>query len=364
VTGLTLSIALLCFGASITIAPQSPSGRRVDAAGALGPAVLALGPAGYGIASTAAVLVPAVLVLFVAETVRSRSIAIKEAAGRSILLVASAAMLARASAFAGAPLIDRGKVALLAGVAAAAAVFPAGDWLWRTANLVARRSRGLGAGLYDEMRASAPLHIVFFSTAGLVALSYDELGFLAFVVLLLPLVATDIAFSRYAAARETYAQTVRALGKLTETAGYVKPGHHERVANLCVDVARELGLPGERVRRIELAALLHDVGTVSVADPAELATTDAAVVARAGARVLEETGYLAGQARLIAAQSASPHEATSIDARILRVASAFDDADDGSVAVLSKIAEHLAPEDARAFDALQRVVTRTRLRPV
>jgi len=43
-----------------------------------------------------------------------------------------------------------------------------------------------------------------------------------------------------------------------------KAGHQKRVAELACAIAMEMGLPEEKVKEIELAALVHDIGKVSV----------------------------------------------------------------------------------------------------
>jgi putative nucleotidyltransferase with HDIG domain len=43
-----------------------------------------------------------------------------------------------------------------------------------------------------------------------------------------------------------------------------KAGHQKRVAELACAIATEMGLPEEHVEEIELAALIHDIGKVSV----------------------------------------------------------------------------------------------------
>ena len=61
--------------------------------------------------------------------------------------------------------------------------------------------------------------------------------------------------------------------------------HCETVAELCVLIASELGLDTERVARIRIAGLLHDVGKIGISDailqkPAALTAEEAADHAR------------------------------------------------------------------------------------
>jgi HD-GYP domain-containing protein (c-di-GMP phosphodiesterase class II) len=70
--------------------------------------------------------------------------------------------------------------------------------------------------------------------------------------------ATDLEMS--------YDTTLRALMAALDTKDAATEGHSERVARLTVAVAREIGVPEERMLDIERGALLHDVGKIGVPD--------------------------------------------------------------------------------------------------
>jgi len=71
----------------------------------------------------------------------------------------------------------------------------------------------------------------------------------------------------YASDLETsYDTTLRALMAALDTKDAATEGHSERVARLTVAVAREMGLPEERMLDIERGALLHDLGKIGVPD--------------------------------------------------------------------------------------------------
>lgn len=354
-----LPVAVAAYGVSIAISPRLPTGRRVVPSGALGPALVALGPAGYAVAPMWAILLLACLVHGGAVTLLKRRLQVADPLRHLTLLVLSAEIFDWVgSAFADGHLPSAGAPLFLAAVALSSLPFPIGDALARAGSRARRYRAPFLPLVREEIRSAALLHLVFLSTAGLVTLSFADLGPVAFTILLLPLFAAHLGFSRYAAARRTYEQTVRALGTLTETAGYAREGHHERVAQLAVALARELGLWGDRVRMLELVALLHDVGAVSVPDPEDLVHVDPTFVARAGRRVLEETGYLAGQANLLSALAAEPREAASLDARILRIASAYDDLATSTLDPIERLEREAALEDRRVLDALRKVLDR------
>jgi response regulator RpfG family c-di-GMP phosphodiesterase len=56
--------------------------------------------------------------------------------------------------------------------------------------------------------------------------------------------------------------TIRAFAALTEMTHPHMKGHGKRVSDLSVDMARIMGLGEEETTRIEIAAILHDIGTI------------------------------------------------------------------------------------------------------
>ncbi len=64
--------------------------------------------------------------------------------------------------------------------------------------------------------------------------------------------------------------TIFAIAATVERRDAYTAGHQRRVAHLCVAIARELGLKPERVRGLELAAMIHDMGKIET--PTEILT--------------------------------------------------------------------------------------------
>jgi PAS domain S-box-containing protein/putative nucleotidyltransferase with HDIG domain len=64
--------------------------------------------------------------------------------------------------------------------------------------------------------------------------------------------------------RESQATIIQVLSSVTELRDPYTAGHQQRVAQICVAIAGRMGLSAERVEGLEVAALLHDVGKVSV----------------------------------------------------------------------------------------------------
>ena len=60
--------------------------------------------------------------------------------------------------------------------------------------------------------------------------------------------------------RTAYVQTIRTLAEAVDAKDAYTRGHSERVGVYASKVAREMGLAKERIERVYIAGLLHDVG--------------------------------------------------------------------------------------------------------
>ncbi|MDQ1710618.1 MAG: hypothetical protein QOE45_68 [Frankiaceae bacterium] len=98
----------------------------------------------------------------------------------------------------------------------------------------------------------------------LMAELYEEVGILAAVLFLAPLIVAREAFANYARLHATYDSTVRALVQAVETKDYYTRGHSERVSRVTELIAREWGMREDRVQVIRIAGMLHDVGKLGV----------------------------------------------------------------------------------------------------
>lgn len=124
-----------------------------------------------------------------------------------------------------------------------------------------------GIALRDEIDAKAALCAATSATAVLIAVATTAMGEAALLIFTVPILVTQFAFRRYAGIRATYLQTVRALSRVTEVGGYVETGHSRRVSRLAVRMGRELGMSEEELLELEYAALMHDIGQLSLGDP-------------------------------------------------------------------------------------------------
>jgi putative nucleotidyltransferase with HDIG domain/PAS domain S-box-containing protein len=80
--------------------------------------------------------------------------------------------------------------------------------------------------------------------------------------------AEDEQRASYAKIRQAVSGAINALGLMAETRDPYTSGHQQRVAELAVAIASELGLPEGELETLHVAGILHDIGKVSV--PSEI----------------------------------------------------------------------------------------------
>ena len=198
------------------------------------------------------------------------------------------------------------------------------------------------AALRDEFGEVAPLTFAVVVSGPMVALMAPVLGLLSLPVALFPLAITYVAVGRYARNRVTYRQTIATLSHLTEHGGYTPTGHAERVADLSLRIGRVLGVSDRDLRDVEYAALLHDLGQISLIEPIPdgatvlAAPSDQRDIADEGARIIRHAEGLERVADYVEAQT-TPYrqvrelgEEVPVASRIIKVANAFDDLTGGS----------------------------------
>jgi HD domain len=225
--------------------------------------------------------------------------------------------------------------------------------------------------LWDEMRLQLPLGAAAGVSAIMITFAAEVMGLAELAVFMGPLLVTQVAFRRYSGIRATYLQTVRALARVTEVGGYVESGHSRRVSRLAVAVGRELGLAETDLLDLEYAALMHDIGQLSLPDPIPGGATvlvsiqDQRRIAELGAEVISKAGVLDRVAELVRCQS-WPYRGHDpeppVGSRIIRAANAFDDLvgastdRDRSAAALERLRLDTAVEyDPGVIEALSEV---------
>ena len=147
-----------------------------------------------------------------------------------------------------------------------------------------------------------PVALSVFSAGSMFAVTVAVMGPWAIVLAGLPYGFAHLAFLRLTRSRSTYAETITAMGAIPEAAGHAAPGRAARTSELAVAVAAECGLGAGAVDRVEQAALLHDIGTIVLANPAMVGGTfSPSDVAAWSAAIVGESPRLAPVAQLVLA---------------------------------------------------------------
>ncbi|MFF5335252.1 HD-GYP domain-containing protein [Streptomyces sp. NPDC013181] len=339
----------LAFGVLVTIGELARRGARpgerepapLGAAGALAYALLGRSdgqPTGHGVLQVVAVLVAAQLVASVPQLARGAGPDADQVA-RRLLTVSFTAVCFQ-------PLFNSGRcerwlgdgpyyaafLLLLLGLTALCdAVLAA---LLLRARTRPRGSRATpvpyGPLLRDELRALTGIGSAVCATGAVMALGVAAAGLWALPVLCVPLLLTQLSFRRFAAVRTTYRQTIASLARSTEIAGYTPHGHARRVAELCTAVGREMGLTGPELTVLEYAALMHDIGQLSLVDPvpagatALLPAAEQRRIALLGGAVVRQTG-VDPRVAVVVERQADPYREQPLSARIVRAVNAYDD---------------------------------------
>lgn len=167
-------------------------------------------------------------------------------------------------------------------------------------------------------------------------------GSIGLILFFVPLMIARQFYERYVRLRRAYADTVRSLVAVIEAKDAYTRGHSERVAVLAVETARRIGFTEQRLERLELAALLHDLGKVGISrsiisKPSRLSDEEFEVIKshpRLGADIVESVPFLADLVPYIAAHHERVDgsgygaqlmgEQIPLEGRVLSVADAYD----------------------------------------
>ena len=386
VTGVRDPSAAIAFGALIALGellrlnlPGDRDAAPIATAGALGYALLLRigdSPARHSAQQVIAVAGIAMIIGALPHLAVGRPARLPAMAARLLAVACAAALfrpLANASLIGGQWWSELPVMLLLVIVAWLVEVVIAA--LIRTDALRAR----FGVALLDELRVQLAPGAAVGASALLIALAAEVMGLAAVAVFAAPLLVTQVALRRYAGIRATYLQTVRALARVTEIGGYVETGHSARVSRLSVAIGRELGMPEPALLELEYAALMHDIGQLSLRDPIPggatvlVAREEQRRIAEYGAEIIQQARVLDSVADIVRRQSdpsrpADRGQEPPMSSRIIRAANAFDDLVGSSVepsrasAAVERLRLDTAAEyDPRVVEALSRLVSR---RPV
>lgn len=98
----------------------------------------------------------------------------------------------------------------------------------------------------------------------LLAIVYQDVGYAAILLFIIPLMVARQSFQLYRRMRQTYLETVHTLVQAIEAKDHYTRGHSERVAVYATAIARRLDLPEQQIDLIYFLSILHDVGKIGV----------------------------------------------------------------------------------------------------
>ena len=209
-------------------------------------------------------------------------------------------------------------------------------WVARTTH------RNFWVAIYDESMAAGVLSVASATTAVMIVLSRDVIGLWGPVLFSLPLVLSLSAARRYSMTRKTYRESLAALSRLTDIAGYTPPAHARRVADLAIRLAHRRGMSQREIDTVEYAALLHDLGQVALDQPIPGGATvlaaprDQERIADHAVAIMRHSGILEDAAVILAQQATrfrlmrEEDQRIPLGSRIIKLANAYEDFTGGS----------------------------------
>ncbi|AKU17570.1 hypothetical protein VV02_19835 [Luteipulveratus mongoliensis] len=230
--------------------------------------------------------------------------------------------------------------------------------------------------LREDLVEMVPTSLAAISTGVVIALGLRTLHVFAIPLFMVPLLLMRFAMQRQQRTQTARRETIAALSRMTDLAGYTRPGHSGRVSKLCVAVGSHLHLADRDLKELESAALLHDIGQVTLRDPipagatVEAAPLDQERIAHDGAEIVRRTGAKGVMVQILEQQAVpfrhmvEQNEPQLMQARILKVCNAFDDFSHGDPdrrqAALQRLRLGLGYEyDPQVVDALTEVTARS-----
>lgn len=345
---LPISIAcavFIAFGELLRI--TLPGGRQTAPLAAAGSIAFALAPAfitsaglvrlEYGPALAVTVVTIGSVVGAFPSALAGRGMHLDELA-RRVLTTLFAASMFRPLIHGIAPDITRPDWKLALAMSVAAVLSAVADAVLAAAVRSSRAHSPFRRAVADEFRALVGISSAISATGVLIALAAPKMGYWALPVFAAPLLLTQFSFRRYATIEATYLQTIRSLSKVTEVGGYTETGHSRRVSRLAVTLGREMGISERDLVDLEYAALMHDIGQLSLPDPIPggattmVAPVDQRRIAELGAEVIRQAGVL-DRAALIVERQADPYrphrgpqdKTLPLESRIIKVVNAYDD---------------------------------------
>src|SRR6202046_2745839 len=136
---------------------------------------------------------------------------------------------------------------------------------------VLRANRSGRGSVLGQLSMESSLSLLLVSDLGFAALGLVLaalwsvlLGWVAAIIVLVPLFVARWAMGQFAEQQRAYAATMAALCQAVETKDFYNRGHSERVSRGSGMIARQVGMRPDRAEALVFAGMLHDVGKLGV----------------------------------------------------------------------------------------------------
>ena len=111
---------------------------------------------------------------------------------------------------------------------------------------------------------TAPLFLAVLPVGVLMALVHVCVGVVPAALLFVPLLIARYCFKQYMEIREAHLEIIRALTSAVDAIDPYTEGHSREVSRLAIKVGRRMRLRESEIETLECAALLHDIGKITV----------------------------------------------------------------------------------------------------
>lgn len=238
----------------------------------------------------------------------------------------------------------------------------------------------LSPGVYFQsvLRKSWLAYGILAFTGAAMGLIFVGIGVWSMIVVLPFLLIFMYAYNRVAATDQYLLETIRVLSAIPEETGMLPDGHADRVSELALGVARELGLSPEDAQQVEYAAYLHDIGAVTrqgIHGPDQRQLTEVEGVIAGGVDIVGKVPYLEVAAEILGGREGlrdrvtdvEKRRAVSVGAGILRAVDDFETLVQGNDirepisendALTEMNLERGVKYDSKVLRAIARVLTR------
>lgn len=170
----------------------------------------------------------------------------------------------------------------------------------------------------------------------------NVVGLVGLFLFAVPLLISRQMYHSYVALRDAYTDTIRSLVTVIEAKDSYTRGHSERVATYALEIAKAMGYSVRKMERLEIAALLHDLGKLGISTavltkPGGLTAEEYTEIKRhpsLGASIIESVAFLSDVVPVVlfhherfdgtGYEHGLKGETIPLEARILAVADSYD----------------------------------------